>query len=654
MLKRTLCVGLATIMAAAAVLALAGGDLAAQSSAPAPPAYVGSQLCTACHEPETAAWRGSHHALAWTEPTPETVLGDFDDAVFEHHVITTRFFRRDGAYFVETDGPDGESTTYDVKGVAGIAPLQQYLVETEPGRIQALDTAWDTEQRRWYHLYPDQQLFAGDGLHWTGPYKSWNARCAECHATGFEKNYDPQARIYQSRQAEIGVGCEACHGPGSVHLDWAKGMSVPSGRGLTETGLTIDMASSDPEVQIQQCAGCHARRETLGANSPLPGTPFHDAYNLALLRPGLYHPDGSILDEVYVYGSFLQSKMYASGVRCSDCHDPHSAELIAEDNAVCTQCHSPAGNPRFPTLRLADYDTPEHHFHEPGTAGAQCKSCHMIERTYMQVDGRRDHSFRIPRPDLSAKTGAPNACSDCHADRSSEWAAIEIATRFPDSENRGRHFSQDLAFARTSPLGNDSALLDVAEDAGTAGIVRATALEAVRDGSDPETLARTAALLADPDPLVRRAAVNLQRGAPPADKAERLLPMLEDPARSVRIAAVRALLGAPGARLPDAAARALNRASDEYRASLTAKLDFPEIHMVLAGTALVMRNTRAAEAAFREAVTLDPQLVDAWVMIVRIREAVGNIAGAREALESALRINPESPALLELQQRLAP
>lgn len=652
MMNRTGPIGLSIILAGI-LLFLFGDPLAAQSQSVAPPSYVGSQQCAACHNNAMAAWRDSHHALAWTEPTPETVLGDFDDAVFDHHGIRTRFFRRDGVYLIETDGPDGQNTTYDVKGVAGIAPLQQYLVEIEPGRVQALDTAWDTEQQRWYHLYPDQQLFAGDGLHWTGPYKSWNARCAECHATGFEKNYDPQARAYQSRQAEIGVGCEACHGPGSVHLDWARGMSVPTGLGLSEHGLTIDMASSDPQVQIQQCAGCHSRRETLQADSPVPGTPFHDSYNLALLRPGLYHPDGTIQDEVYVYGSFLQSKMYASGVRCSDCHEPHSAALIGEGNTTCTQCHSPAGNPRFPTLRLADYDTPAHHFHEPETEGAQCKSCHMIERTYMQVDGRRDHSFRVPRPDLSAITGAPNACTDCHTDRSPDWAALEIASRFPGSVHRGRHFSQDLAFARVSPLGNDPALLDIAEDTETAGIVRATALEAVRDGTDPDIVARGAALLADPDPLVRRAAVNLQRNAPPIVRVQRLLPMLEDPVRSVRIAAVRAYLGAPVARLPNAAARALDRASREYRSSLMAKVDYPETHMVLAGTALGMRNTGAAEAAFREAVVLDPQLVDAWVMMVRIREAVGDPDGAREILATALTINPDNPLLLDLQQTLA-
>ena len=144
--------------------------------------------------------------------------------------------------------------------------------------------------------------------------------------------------------------------------------------------------------------------------------------------------------------------MYARGVRCSDCHDPHAAELRAEGNAVCTQCHSPAGNPEFPTLRRAAYDDPAHHFHAPGSPGAECRACHMIERTYMGIDGRRDHSFRVPRPDLAA-TGAPDACTDCHADRGAAWAAEEIARRFPDPRHRGPHFATAFAAAQWVPGG---------------------------------------------------------------------------------------------------------------------------------------------------------------------------------------------------------
>lgn len=615
------------------------------------PEYVGSKVCADCHANETDAWQGSHHQLAWTYPEENTVLGDFGDSTFSHKGINTRFFRRGGDYLVETEGKDGKTTTFTISGVAGIAPLQQYLTDIGDGHVQALDVAWDNEEMRWYHLYPDQDLPHNDGLHWTGPYKNWNARCAECHATGFEKNYNPDSRTYQSTAAEIGVGCEACHGPAEAHVAWAKEPekdATANWSGLSQKGFTVDMADQHAQTQIQQCAGCHSRRETNFDSSPLPGTPFDDAYRLALLREGLYHPDGSIQDEVYVYGSFLQSKMYQSGVRCSDCHDPHSTELKAQGNAVCTQCHSPAGNVRFPTLNKANYDDPSHHFHTEGSEGAQCKSCHMIERTYMVIDERRDHSFRVPRPDLTSQTNSPNACTDCHADRSPQWAADEIARSHPDQTYRGLHYSQVISRARRNPGSNMPALMELAEDTQKPAIVRATALDLMVGMRDQALLARGAELMKDEDPLVRAAAVSLQRGAAPVERVQRLVPALSDPVRLVRLAAAREFLNAPIARMPPGLQSSFRQAMVEWRSSLTAKADFPETHLVLGGAALVMRNLGAAEAAFREVVELDPQRTDAWSMIVRILAETGKREAAEKAVDEALAINPDDERLKTL------
>ena len=345
--------------------------------------YVGSETCAGCHEGAAADWAGSHHALAWTWPSPETVLADFDGTVFEHDGMTARFRIEGGDYRVEVTEKDGVTSDYKVHSVAGVEPLQQYLLETEPGRVQSFDVVWDTQKSVWFHLYPEQDLPPDDGLHWTGPYKNWNARCAECHATGFEKNYDIETRSYASVQAEIGVGCEACHGPGSVHVSWAETLGT-SREAPAPEALGFSQPFATTEATIQQCATCHSRREAHDDMSPIPGTPYHDAYGLALLRPGLYHADGQILDEVYVYGSFLQSKMYAKGVGCLDCHNPHRADLKAEDNAVCTQCHSTAGNPDFPTLTRATYDDPAHHFHAQGSEAAACISCHSPKQVYIR------------------------------------------------------------------------------------------------------------------------------------------------------------------------------------------------------------------------------------------------------------------------------
>jgi hypothetical protein len=344
--------------------------------------------------------------------------------------------------------------------------------------------------------------------------------------------------------------------------------------------------------------------------------------------------------------------MYANGVRCSDCHNSHTTEQKAEGNAVCTQCHSPTGNQRFPALTQAKFDDPSHTFHSKDSPGAQCVSCHMVERTYMGIDGRRDHSFRIPRPDLYLATGVPNACTDCHTDRNPAWAATEIAQRFPDSDRRGPHFSQTFAAARHDPAASAKNLLGIAEHDGLPGVIRASALDLLRGAANEEIATRVAPLIGDDDPLVRAAAIGVQRGASPIDRVQRLVAAFEDPARSVRIAAAREFLDAPVARLPTQIAEAAGKATGEWRASLVAKADFPETQMAMGGAALVRRDLGAATDAFRESVRLDPQLVRAWTMVVRILATTGDLDGARSAMDDALAANPSNAFLLSLSEQL--
>ncbi len=611
--------------------------------------YVGSDQCTDCHVEEAEAWVNSHHALAWTEVGAGKMVADFDGTSFEHDGMSVLFDHGGEVPTAQVTEKDGVMTEYDVHSVVGIEPLQQYLFETDPGRLQSFDVVWDTENERWFHLYPDQDLPPDDGLHWTGPYKNWNARCAECHATGFEKNYDAQTRSYQSRQAEIGVGCEACHGPGSAHIDWVNGRVLPEGVG--EAGFAMSWGNGQTEAEIQQCAGCHSRREAHEQGNPLPGTPYHDAYNLALLRPGAYHPDGQILDEVYVYGSFLQSKMYAQGVGCMNCHEPHSATLRAEGNGVCTQCHSPVGNPDFPTLARKDYDTPDHHHHPEDSAGAQCKTCHMIARVYMGVDGRRDHSFRVPRPDLGL---GQDACTDCHTDKDQPWAAAQIEGWFPDSTHRGPHFGSVFAPAMAGQADNPEGLLAIATDPSQAGIVRATAAYLLQPFGSRQVADATADLLTDADPLVRANAVTLQRQASPRDQVQRLEPLLSDPLRNVRISAAKEVLTIPPEAMTEEQRVLAGQATAEWQGAIANRLDFPETHMVLGGMALTFRNAPAAERAFREVVTLDPQRSEAWPMLVQLAQINRGPQAAREVVQEGLQRIPNDPNLQELSRQLGP
>lgn len=618
------------------------------ASGAAAQSYVGSDTCVGCHTDQGAEWTGSHHDLAWTEPSDATVLADFDGTSFAHDGMEVSFRRDADGFYASVTEKDGVQTEYPVHSVVGVAPLQQYLFETAPETLQSFDVVWDTERREWYHLYPDQDLPPDDGLHWTGPYKNWNARCAECHATGYKRNYGPRTRSYASVQSEIGVGCEACHGPGSKHVDLVTTKAAPE----EGYGFTMQWGKGDTEAEIQQCAGCHSRREPLADGNPVPGTPFADAYTLALLRPGAYHADGQILDEVYVYGSFLQSKMYAQGVGCMNCHNPHTAEVELEGNAVCTQCHSEGGNPDFPSLRLALYDDPSHTHHPMGSEGAQCKSCHMIERDYMGVDGRRDHSFRVPRPDVGAKIGAPDACTDCHVGQGQDWAADQIAAWFPDSAHRGAHYGETFALARNNPAPVQGDLAAIALDKAQSGLVRATALYLMQPLAAPAIADQVAPLLDNDDPLVRAGAAVLQRGADEQTRANRLMPLLGDPMKSVRIAAAKQMLDVPPSVLRPSQRALVQNATGDWQRSLATKLDYPETHLVLGGMALSLRNLTAAERAFFEVVSLDPQRSEAWVMLVRLAEAQAGADAARKTLDQALGLNPDDAALLALKAEM--
>ena len=166
------------------------------------------------------------------------------------------------------------------------------------------------------------------------------------------------------------------------------------------------LKGDDATAQIETCAKCHSRRGGIQEGF-CGGQSFHDFYTNELLTEQTYHAMAKSKTRFTVYGSFLQSKMYHEGIRCTDCHDPHAAKVKFDTNQLCTSCHAhPAGK----------YDTPNHHRHKEGSTGAQCVECHMPETTYMAVDPRRDHSLRIPRPDLSVKHGTPNACTQCHID----------------------------------------------------------------------------------------------------------------------------------------------------------------------------------------------------------------------------------------------
>jgi Flp pilus assembly protein TadD len=659
------------VLLTAAALVLAGGPLGCQRSEEAPasrpdaagaaarPTFVGGATCATCHAREAQAFRDTHHARAMQVADPTTVLGAFSETRFTHRGVASAFFRRDGKFLVRTEGPGGTPAEFEIAYTFGVEPLQQYLVAFPGGRLQALGIAWDTRPRaqggqRWYSLYPGERLRPENPLHWTGREQTWNYQCAECHSTDLRKNYDLAANRYATTWAEVHVGCEACHGPGSAHVNWARtrmagvppaagagtGLAVPLGRGdgaweMTDPERGIARWTGRPRdgAEVDVCARCHARRRPIVDPYPY-GRPFLDTHVPALLVDGLYHVDGQILGEVYEYGSFVQSRMHRAGVTCSDCHDPHALRLRAPGNGVCAQCH-----------HAARFDTPTHHRHAPGSVGAQCVACHMPPRTYMGIDVRRDHSFRVPRPDLSVAFGTPNPCTQCHAGRPATWAA-EMVTAWSGPGRAPRtHFAPALDAGRRGLPDAERRLAAVVTDPDQPGIARATALALLPEFLSPASLPAVEAGLRDADALVRAAALGAVEGLPPDRLVGLAAPGLRDPVRAVRIAAARAVAGA-GPSLPAERRADLDVALAELVASELVNAERPEAHLNLATLYARLGRPADAESALRTALWLDPRFVPALVNLADLLRVQGRDADGERFLEQALRVDPASAETL--------
>jgi predicted CXXCH cytochrome family protein len=601
-------------------------------------AYLGDRACAECHEKQSREWLGSHHQRAMQPATPETVRGDFQNATVTQHGVVTRFFKQGDKFFVHTEGADGKPADFEIKYTFGVEPLQQYLVEFPGGRLQSLTIAWDVPKKRWFALYPGERIPPDDPLHWTGRYQNWNLMCGECHTTDFKKGYDLKADAYRSSWSALDVGCQACHGPGGDHVAWAR-----KGRRDAQGGLVVGFKPADPGYEVDACATCHSRRSRIAAGEH-PGRPLYDTLRPEPLRAGLYHADGQQLDEVYAYGSFRQSKMYARGVRCTDCHNPHSGELKAKGDAVCSQCHRPEGNPRFPTLQRKAYDTPAHHFHKPGSPGARCVSCHMPTKDYMIVHPRPDHSLRPPRPDLSVKVGTPNACTGCHRDRTAEWAAAAVVKWYGPTRPKGADWALAVAAGRAGVRDGAPALVAVAGNLELPAIVRASALNLLR-GYGPQGTATMIASLADGDPAVRIAAVAGLEAMPPAERMAPGAPLLRDPTRAVRIEAARVLAAVPADRFDASQRKALDAAVVEFIEAQMAMADMPASHLNLAVLFAAQGKRELAESEYLTALRMDPYFNPARANLVALYNSMGRNADAERVLREGINRAPNEGEL---------
>lgn len=605
--------------------------------------YVGSHQCVSCHEEQFKSWQGSHHDLAMQHANEKSVLGDFNNTSFDYFGTVSRFYKKDNQYFVKTDGPDGKLVDYAIAYTFGVFPLQQYLIEFPGGRYQALNIAWDTRSKkeggqRWFHLYPDEQIKHNDELHWTGINQNWNYMCADCHSTNLHKNFELDSKSYDTTWSEIDVGCEACHGPASRHLNWAdsernvienKGFSVAFNEREkiswvidTETGNAKRQPSKQTNIEIEACAQCHSRRATIQPGAR-PEHALLDNFQLSLLTESLYHADGQIDGEVYVYGSFVQSKMYHAGVSCSDCHEPHSLKLRADGNALCGQCHLPD-----------KYESTDHHLHEIDSEAGQCVNCHMPVKNYMIVDARRDHSIGIPRPDLSEKMGVPNACGQCHQDKSSVWLASRLEKQHGKPERK--HYAEAIHAGRNDLPGAERLLSELIVDDDMPAIARATAVTLLPAYLSRQSVPALQTAVNDEHPLMGLGVANALEFIAEQNRLSFAYPLLYDDRKITRMLAGRSLQASSFDEMPNEGVDKFNTALDEYVKYQLFNADRPESLVNLANLYSQQQKSKFAEEFYKKAILLAPYYAPAYVNLADHYRGTGNDQYGEEILKDAL------------------
>lgn len=576
-----------------------------------PAQLVDEQQCQGCHQAQAKDWQGSHHQLAMQPATPQTVPADFNNASFSAEGETTRFYQRGDEFWVNTPGSDGKAADFKVAYTFGIAPLQQYLLEVGDGRLQALGLAWDTQKGRWFHLYPGQGVNFKNPLHWSKPNQNANFMCVECHTTGYKRNFDAVNNRFNSQWNSLGVGCQACHGPASNHLQW-----TAKNTDAVHAGFAVDLKDKDATVELETCARCHARRAPLGDGFTV-GKRLMDDYLPSVLTRELYALDGKIKDEVFEHGSFAQSKMAEKGVRCSNCHNPHSAELKAPGNGVCLQCHNPAGKTPIATvdgrgLQAKNYESIEHTRLPPGQPGSFCVDCHMPGKFYMGNDLRHDHSFSIP-------------------------AGARDVLRAPS-------YADSMALIRGGQPGAAQALYDQLARSNLPAIQRATMLMELPNYPSEQALKLATRDLSNVAPQVRESAVRAVSALlPPPERVALYGPLLKDPVRAVRILAARDLLSVPGQ------GPAWDKAIAEYEQVQLSLQERAEANLNLAMLYQASGRGDRVEAQLRAALLRDPDFFPALVTLAQWLEANGRADEARALIAEQLALHPDAPLLQHTQ-----
>jgi tetratricopeptide (TPR) repeat protein len=611
--------------------------------------FIGNQTCAECHENAFNNWVGSDHDKAMDTATVSSVVGDFNEAeITTDDGFTTKFYKRDNRFYVYTRGPEGKPEEFEISYTFGVRPLQQYLIPFENGRLQCLPYAWDTENNEWYSLnervYHGQDIPPDDWLYWTNNGQNWNAMCAECHSTNLKVNYDLDTREFHTTWSEINVSCEACHGPASNHQKWSE-VNEEDRPEIPHDGFDRKTIELNAEQLLDQCAYCHARRSSMTDNGTT-GDAYLNHFIPQIISSSYYYPDGQIKEEDYVFASFTQTRMYKSHVKCTDCHEPHSLKTKQQGNLLCLQCHD-----------WRDYDTEKHHFHkitgiDSDTVltqngffnkgdGTQCVDCHMTGGIYMGADFRRDHSIRIPRPDVAQKTGSPDACTACHTDKSYDWAMDSLRSWYPEF-NDSTHYGELFLASENGDYSSLGGLINLVNDTGTAEMVKAAAIEHLAFIPNPIGLDYIVKFLNDTLPLVRLSATRSYFNPNADEIIQKIGPALTDSLLAIRIVAAEQIMAINKPQLDTFQLMAFKKVENEYLNFQKKTAYFPASRYNLGVYYMNHNEIKKAVHEFKTSLKIDAQYFPAMLNLAVLFSRIGDNQKAEKWLAYTLKEYPDN------------
>jgi hypothetical protein len=654
----------------------------AQAPAAAEPTagYTGSAACQRCHEPEYDSWRHTLH-VQMTKPIAEArVLGDFGPGARLDETGAGRSYvmaARDGKYFITITRTGRSAETFEINYTLGARRFQGYLSRLVDGRIYVLPVFWHNEAERWVD-YKEITPIPNDPSH--DLRQIWNVTCVNCHATNLTRNFDVSTNTFATTWTEMGVGCEACHGPGQAHIDDPEHLKI------------FTMKKVAPRQIFDTCAYCHGNK-----NNVFFGFKAGDAYEdyalpFLISQPipdndpqGEFWPDGRPSRFNRPQALTMTGCFRAGQATCTSCHRIHGnqnnhALKVAidapgggharESDALCTQCHTVAGRggeagavgealeageaARRPT---SIPDLAAHTHHDPASQGSRCINCHMSDVNWRLITRRLDHTFQPPVPEMTARYGVPSACTTCHEDRSPEWAAATMDRWYGNGVRRQAVVAMADTMYRAGS-GDTNVLPDVVRltiDRSHGALIRASAAEfagqliAKSPRAEPLSSAMTNALIgaaADPEAMVRAAAVGAlsQLSASGEPRVPSVLAAhLADRSRVVRVSAAEGLLGLGIATLDGAAGVALAHAQDEWAESLRTFNDDAADHTTLGWLEDARGRTGTAVRELNTAIRLDPSSARPHIYLGVVAARAGRYDEALQQFKRAKALAPTYP-----------